>query len=232
MHRVLWSAVCAIAVILAGAAALAQTTASLEICTPVSVPADRGAQFAQAEQCTLEAGSQSIGGARPIEALIDESAALNARTLGADIVVWLSENFGLPATADLARVELVSAAKMSAVRTRGQDSGKAAASRTRAARAPHSAPEAEVDALYEDASRTIYLHDAWTGSTPAEVSILVHELVHHLQNVAGLTYECPQAREALAYEAQGRWLVRSGRDLMNEFQLDPMTLLVRTKCMH
>ena len=93
-----------------------------------------------------------------------------------------------------------------------------------------SAP-AEVEAQYDDATRTIYLPEAWTGDSPAELSVLVHEMVHHVQNVAGLGYACPEEREKLAYAAQRQWLALVGRDLMQEFRLDPMTLLVRTNCM-
>src|SRR5262245_11180099 len=32
--------------------------------------------------------------------------------------------------------------------------------------------------------------------------ILVHEVVHHLQQMANLTYECPAAREELAFAAR------------------------------
>jgi len=60
----------------------------------------------------------------------------------------------------------------------------------------------------------------------------VHEMVHHLQNIAGLKYECPQAREKLAYVAQNQWLAQSGRNLIDEFKLDALTVLVRTNCMH
>ena len=35
-----------------------------------------------------------------------------------------------------------------------------------------------VHAIYDDGSRTIYLPEDWTGATPAEVSLLVHEMVH------------------------------------------------------
>ena len=79
---------------------------------------------------------------------------------------------------------------------------------------------------------TIYLPADWTGSTPAEVSVLVHEMVHHLQNVANTKFECPQAREQLAYAAQQRWLGLFDRTLEDEFQLDPFTLLVTTRCMY
>jgi hypothetical protein len=89
----------------------------------------------------------------------------------------------------------------------------------------------QVEAFYDDATRTIYLPQGWTGRSPAELSVLVHEMVHHVQNVAGLTYACREERERIAYAAQKQWLALFGRDLMREFEIDPMTLLVRTNCM-
>ena len=81
-------------------------------------------------------------------------------------------------------------------------------------------------------SKTIYLADGWTGKTPAELSILVHEMVHHLQNVGQLKFECPQAREELAYRAQDRWLHLFGRDLERDFELDGFSILVKTRCFY
>jgi hypothetical protein len=79
--------------------------------------------------------------------------------------------------------------------------------------------------------RTIYLPEGWTGRSPSEVSVLVHELVHHLQNVGGLKFECAGERERPAYQAQSRWLELFDKNLAEEFNLDPMTVLVRTNCM-
>jgi Domain of unknown function (DUF6647) len=79
--------------------------------------------------------------------------------------------------------------------------------------------------------RTIYLRKEWTGRTPTELSVLVHEMVHHLQNVGGLKYVCPAEREKPAYDAQDRWLSLFGRNLIDEFKLDRMTVLVRTHCL-
>jgi hypothetical protein len=90
----------------------------------------------------------------------------------------------------------------------------------------------DIVAVYSDIAQTIYLPDGWTGSTPAESSVLVHEMVHHAQNRAGLKYTCPQARERMAYLAQERWLNLFGVTLETEFDLDPMALLVKTNCMH
>ncbi len=151
------------------------------------------------------------------------------QTLLTAIVTWLSINFSLPATYEHPRVELVSQETMRAVRYEERGSGQAAGGPVRAG---HLARLPEIDALYDDATRTIYLHKEWTGRTPAELSVLVHEMVHHLQNASGQKYECAQAREKPAYAAQGQWLALFGRNLMEEFELDPVTLLVRTNCMH
>jgi hypothetical protein len=83
---------------------------------------------------------------------------------------------------------------------------------------------------YEHTTRTIHLRTGWTGATPAELSVLVHEMVHHLQNLGGLVYECPHARERPAFIAQPCWLELFGRTLESEFSIDPMTLLLRTTC--
>ena len=88
----------------------------------------------------------------------------------------------------------------------------------------------EVVAVYDDRTKTIFLPDTWTGETPADLSVLVHEMVHHLQNSAQMKYECPGAREQLAYAAQDKWLNLFGRDLSSEFELDAFTLKMTTAC--
>jgi hypothetical protein len=88
----------------------------------------------------------------------------------------------------------------------------------------------EVVAAYDPLANSIYLPDDWTGTTPAELSALVHELVHHLQHVGRRQYECPQASEELAYEVQQKWLGLFGRSLESEFEIDPFTLLVSVRC--
>lgn len=147
------------------------------------------------------------------------------------IVTWLSVNLGMPAIYDHPRIALVPPETMHAVRYGKGDSRRAgSALESRSTVHPDQLPD--VDALYDDASRTIYLDEKWTGRTPAELSVLVHEMVHHLQHVAGLKYPCAAAREKPAYAAQKQWLALFGRKLTEEFELDPMTLLVRTNCMH
>lgn len=136
--------------------------------------------------------------------------------LPAAVADWLSVEFGL--TVDpLPNIEFAPRKQMGLLRFRGVPSD-------------HRGDGRDVVAIYDDEARTIYLPQGWTGGTPAEISVLVHEMVHHAQNLAGTKFECPQAREKLAYEAQGRWLAQKGSDLTQAFGVDGFTLLVLTNC--
>ena len=54
------------------------------------------------------------------------------------------------------------------------------------------------------------------------MSVLVHEMVHHIESQGNLKYKCPQALEKLAYAAQARWLAGFGLTLESEFAVDPL----------
>jgi hypothetical protein len=147
----------------------------------------------------------------------------------AAVVLWLSANFPLPATSHYPHIEFVPAAEMAALRygsLLGGQRQEIAAINTASA----SEPVRKIVAIYSDRTKTIFLPTGWTGRTPAELSVLVHEMVHHLQNKAGIVYECPMGREKLAYQAQEQWLQLFGQKLESEFDVDPMTLLVTTSC--
>ena len=148
------------------------------------------------------------------------------------IAVWLSSNFGLDGVHECPHIEFLLAERVSEIwyaRVAGAESidRGVGASQSKPSEIMH-----DIHAFYEDDSRTIYLEEGWAGSSIAERSVLVHEMVHHLQSVAGHEYDCPAAREQLAYRAQAEWLVLNGRSLQSEFGLDPLTLLVRTNCLY
>ncbi len=65
-------------------------------------------------------------------------------------------------------------------------------------------------ALYAKEQRILYLANEIDLSTILGGSILVHELVHHLENVDEVHFECPEAAEARAYQLQGEWLREHG----------------------
>jgi hypothetical protein len=141
------------------------------------------------------------------------------------IVDWLAHEFGLPANHDYPTIQLTSAARITTFRFTGRLSDRP---EDRAAVPPG---QREVVAAYDGGAQTIYLPAGWTGRTAAELSVLVHETVHHLQHLAGTRFECAQASETLAYAAQEKWLALFGRSLESEFDIDPFTRLVSTRCM-
>jgi hypothetical protein len=144
------------------------------------------------------------------------------------LATWLSINFGLPAIENHPHVEMVQPVRMAALRYRGLAPDRAPETAT-SDDAPLGTPT-NIVALYDDSRKTIYLPSGWRG-TPAELSVLVHELVHHLQNEAGMKFACPAEREKLAYHAQMKWLALFGTTLEAEFDVDPFSLLVRTNCL-
>ncbi len=84
--------------------------------------------------------------------------------------------------------------------------------------------------LCDTVHHTILLPEGWSVRKPSDVSLVVHELVHHLQTTSGLRYPCSEEREILAYAAQEKWLGEYGTSLEREFGIDAMTLFVRTHC--
>lgn len=141
------------------------------------------------------------------------------------ITLWLSANFDLPANHDAPHVAFVSKAAIADFRYR-------ALLGTQPPSADGKIGGREVVAVYDDATQTIYLPQGWSGQTPADISVLVHEMVHHLQNRLGRKFACPQEREQLAYAAQDRWLALFGRNLAQDFELDGFTLLATTQCLY
>jgi len=142
------------------------------------------------------------------------------------MVSWLGANFPLPAIRDLPRVELASVSDIADLQFNPRFS----------ALAKQVGPQPPLPAhyltlsLYRAQSKTIYLPTEWNGNNPAELSMLVKELVHHIQDVAGIEYECPQAREKMAYEAQEKWLGLFGSSLERDFEISPDILAAATHC--
>jgi hypothetical protein len=140
----------------------------------------------------------------------------------AAIVVWLSANFGLPANFDFPSVERMSSIEMTKTLYQSIPADQRQAMSIDRLRA--------VQSLYSVKKKTIYLRPEWNGRSPAELSELVHEMVHHLQNLSHASYACPEEREKLAYQAQEKWLNMFGHSLTTDFELDGFTILVVTNC--
>jgi hypothetical protein len=196
---------------------------AVAILAAVAAPVSAAAQSSSTPGLTNRPGTERSGTIMPVATVSSSKQVSDA--LLTSIVTWLSTNFDLKPTTLLPRVGHLSTAAMTQRRFRtflGADGSPIS---------PSEAGPTTV-AIYDRSEATIYLPLDWTGRTPAELSVLVHEMVHHLQNVAQTKFDFPQAREQLAYAAQQRWLGLFDRTLEGEFQIDPFTLLVTTRCMH
>jgi hypothetical protein len=144
------------------------------------------------------------------------------------IAVWLSVNTDLPVTYDPPAVRFASPVEITALR---QGHSRDPLARTTDSSTASSADTARsVVAIYDDRHTMIVLPIGWTGETAADLSVLVHEMVHHFQAIAGLRYACAAAREQVAYDAQQKWLSLFNTDLEREFGIDALTLLATTRC--
>lgn len=103
---------------------------------------------------------------------------------------WLDANTDLPARPDLPEIRVVSAqqaALIAGLPGRGHGATRG---------------------LYDAQSETIYLVHPWAADDPEDLSVLLHELVHHRQ--APRHFYCPAAQEEGAYRAQSAWLAELG----------------------
>ncbi|MET0607064.1 MAG: DUF6647 family protein [Beijerinckiaceae bacterium] len=142
------------------------------------------------------------------------------------VIEWAANISGLPATRQLPTIRQTIAAQVSDLEPRKATS----ITRTELA-AASGRPDVQSAILYDDATRTIVLPAGWTSRTAADMSLLVHAVVNHLQNVGGHRYACPQARSALAYDAQDRWLQLFFTNLEDAFGIDPSALKMNTHCL-
>jgi hypothetical protein len=76
--------------------------------------------------------------------------------------------------------------------------------------------------VYSPSTITIYLVEPWSPSEPYDVSILLHELVHHRQATAKY-WACPQDQEWRAYQLQEAWLAE--RNIASGFYWPAIALL-------
>ena len=162
----------------------------------------KAASIVLAGFCLGASGALAVAETQPAPSLLDM------------IELWLVSNFDLEPAKMPPQLQSLPAARLVELRY-GPDSP---------------VRPGDVFAAYDQDSRTIYLTSGWVGRDPAELSVLVHEMVHHLQASAGTRFACPAEREKLAYQAQEAWLHLVGTDLQTALHVDPAALLVASIC--
>lgn len=89
----------------------------------------------------------------------------------------------------------------------------------------------QIRAIYRQPDRVIVLRSNWNADSLSDRSELLHELVHHFQNVHDIKYGCAAEREELAYELQMAWLREQGiRDPYEFLQISALFVLMVSVC--
>ena len=93
-------------------------------------------------------------------------------------------------------------------------------------------PGHSVVAFYDRTTTTIYLPTNWDHKTVYRKAMLLHELVHHVQNVNKVSFRCEGEREKQAYALTLRWLTEQGvNDPYGALNLDEFTVGLYSSCL-
>ncbi|MDH3263565.1 MAG: hypothetical protein OEM24_06170 [Paracoccaceae bacterium] len=87
-----------------------------------------------------------------------------------------------------------------------------------------------MEAVYSPADAIVFLHLRWRNRPYPVRSILVHEFVHHAQQVGGRRFARPAEAEKQACALQEARLASYGLDLEAMCGLDRLTRLAITEC--
>jgi hypothetical protein len=154
---------------------------------------------------------EAVAGEAPFDALLMSVAA------------WVAEDRGTAVPDEMPRLVLLPRQRM--IQTFDAARQPRADGRSRG-------ETSDLLAFYNMRTRTIYMPSDWTGEDPAELSILVHEMVHHFQVVEDESFPCSGARERDAYAAQGRWLAQHGETLEGALAINPLFVLLTANCLY
>lgn len=88
-----------------------------------------------------------------------------------------------------------------------------------------------VVSLYDRATATVYLPESWDGAELYDRAMLLHELVHHVQELNRVPSPCNAERERLAYDLTRKWLNEQGvADPYTFLKVDELTITILSTC--
>jgi Domain of unknown function (DUF6647) len=89
----------------------------------------------------------------------------------------------------------------------------------------------QLEAFYVPGKAAVYLQNTWRADDLRDKSVLLHELVHHLQAANHVKVSCMGALERQAYDLQFKWLGENGvKDPYNFVGLDLLTVIIAGTC--
>lgn len=88
-----------------------------------------------------------------------------------------------------------------------------------------------IEAFYSEKDHTVYLPDSWHPNTLRDRSILLHELVHHLQYLNHVKVTCESEYEFQAFKLQAAWLSEQGVEYpLDLMAVNPRAVLMLSHC--
>lgn len=86
--------------------------------------------------------------------------------------------------------------------------------------------------LYDHEKKIVYLNPTLKKQDkPVHDSVLLHELVHHMQFHNGIKFRCLGELEEKAYNLQDKWLQKQGRkSVFEELEISPLFFYLIIQC--
>lgn len=107
------------------------------------------------------------------------------------LMIWLGANTPLDTNHDVPKILFLSQDKMEKLYyVQEQESN----------------PNNKLHGLYDTDKDTILLLDTWDRRKPWDMGVLVHEMVHYLQDVNGIEFSCVNEMERDAWPIQKKYL--------------------------
>ena len=85
----------------------------------------------------------------------------------------------------------------------------------------------QLHGMYNQDLDTIYLPDDWDSKSAWDMSVLVHEMVHYLQDMNNMTFACSNEMEKMAWPIQ-QFYLKQQHDYIWDY--DKLWFLVVSNC--
>jgi hypothetical protein len=135
------------------------------------------------------------------------------------LIAWLSPELHLPVPDHLPTIKFASHCAIQEVAYEGTT---------------HKCQQDGVQAMYMEEVDTIFLPDTWRPDNLYDVSMLLHETAHFVQDFSGINIKSAKCvgfeLERPAYDAQVAWLKAAGVDPWTTMKLDQLTMFLLTQC--
>jgi hypothetical protein len=191
------------------------TAITLLLGTTTSTPASQASIFGAATSLPASALTEHIvpcADKEPVSPTTDSTARELAANVVTPLIAWIVAKTGWTVH-EAPLIRFIPEAELVKMFTGGKET------------------DFHIHALYADKEHSIYLPDGWRADDLYDRSALLHELVHHLQNLNNVKAACSSEYELQAFELQAAWLREQGvEDPLNFMGINAMAIFLLSRC--